>query len=45
VHDLRRAYHRLEKLFWTHQIEHLGDVRHVESNFGPFRDSVSISVR
>jgi hypothetical protein len=34
-----------EKSFWTHPIEHLCDVGHVESHFGPFRDSVSISVR
>jgi hypothetical protein len=31
-----------QKLFWTHLIEHLGDVGHVESHFGPFRDSVVI---
>jgi hypothetical protein len=34
-----------QKSFWTHPIEHLGDVGHVESHFGPFRDSVSISAR
>ena len=28
------------KLFWTHPIELLGDVGHVESHFGPFGDSV-----
>jgi hypothetical protein len=33
------------KSFWTHPIEHLGDVGHVESHFGSFRDSVSISAR
>jgi hypothetical protein len=32
-----------QKSFWTYPIEHLGDVDHVESHFGPFRDSVSIS--
>jgi hypothetical protein len=31
-----------QKSFWTHPIEHLGDVGHVESHFGLFRDSVSI---
>jgi hypothetical protein len=36
---------QVEKSFWTHPIEHLGDVGHVESHFGPFRDSVSIGVR
>jgi hypothetical protein len=30
------------KSFWTHLIEHLGDVGHVGSHFGLFRDSVSI---
>jgi hypothetical protein len=33
------------KLFWTQPIELLGDVGHVESHFGPFRDSVSIGAR
>ena len=28
------------KSFWTHPIELLGDVGHVESHFGPFGDSV-----
>jgi hypothetical protein len=32
-----------QKSFWTHPIQHLADVGHVESHFGPFRDSVSIS--
>jgi hypothetical protein len=34
-----------QKSFWTHPIEHLGDVGRVESHLGPFRDSVSIAVR
>jgi hypothetical protein len=33
------------KSFWTHPIDHLGDVGLVESHFGPFKDSVSIGVR
>jgi hypothetical protein len=33
------------KLLWKHPIEHLGDVGHVESYFGPFRDDVSIDAR
>jgi hypothetical protein len=33
------------KSFWTHPIDHLGDVGHVESHFGPCRDSASIGVR
>jgi hypothetical protein len=32
-------------LFWTHRMELLGDVGHVESRFGPFGDSVSVSAR
>ena len=28
------------KSFWTHPIELLGNVGHVESHFGPFGDSV-----
>ena len=31
VHGLRRTYHRLRKSFWTHPMELLGDVGHVES--------------
>jgi hypothetical protein len=34
-----------QKSCWTHPIEHLGDVGHVESYFSPFRDNVSIGVR
>jgi hypothetical protein len=33
------------KSFWTDPIEHLGDVGHVESHFGPFGDIVSIGAR
>jgi hypothetical protein len=33
------------KSLWTHPIEHLGDLGHVESHFGPFSDSVSIGAR
>ena len=32
VHGLRRTYHRLRKSFWTHPMELLGDVGHVESH-------------
>ena len=31
--------------FWTHPMEHLGDMGHVESRFGPFGDSVSVGAR
>jgi hypothetical protein len=27
-----------QKMFWTHPIERLGDVGHVESHFSPFGD-------
>jgi hypothetical protein len=33
------------KSFWTYPMEHLGDVGHVESRFGLFRDSVSAGAR
>jgi hypothetical protein len=33
------------KSFWTHPIELLGDVGHVEFHFGPFGDSVSVGAR
>jgi hypothetical protein len=35
----------LKKSFWMHMMELLGDVGHVESRFGPFRDSVRVVVR
>ena len=34
-----------QKSFWTHPMELLGDVGHVESHFGPFGDSVSVGAR
>jgi hypothetical protein len=34
-----------QKPFWTHPMELLGDMGHVESRFGPFGDSVSVSAR
>jgi hypothetical protein len=34
-----------QKSFWTHPMEHLGDVGHVKSRFGPFGDTVSFSAR
>ena len=33
------------KSFWTHLMELLGDVGHVESHFSPFGESVSVSAR
>jgi hypothetical protein len=34
-----------QKLFWTHLMEHRGDVGHVKSRFGPFGDGVSVNAR
>ena len=31
MHGLRQMYHRLRNCFWTHPMELLGDVGHVES--------------
>jgi hypothetical protein len=45
VHGFALNIPQAQNSFWTHLIEHLGDVGHVESHFGPFRDSVSIGVR
>jgi hypothetical protein len=33
------------KIVFDNPIEHLGDVGHVESHFGPFGDHVSIGAR
>jgi hypothetical protein len=45
VHGFVLNIPHAQKSFWTHPIEHLGNVGHVVSRFGPFRDSVSIGVR
>jgi hypothetical protein len=45
VHGLGRTYHRLSKSFRTHPMELLGDVAHVESHFGTFRDGVNFGAR
>jgi hypothetical protein len=45
VHGFALNIPHAQKSFWTHLIEHLGNVGQVESRFGPIRDSVSISVR
>jgi hypothetical protein len=45
VHGLRRTYHTLRNRCWTHPMDLLGDVGHVESRLCPFRDSVSVSAR
>jgi hypothetical protein len=33
------------KSIWTHQMELLGDMGHVESRFGPFGDSANLDTR
>jgi hypothetical protein len=45
VHGFALNITQAQKLFWTHPIELLGDVGHVESYFSLFRDRVSISAR
>jgi hypothetical protein len=40
VHGLHRMYHRLGNRFCP--IELLGDVGHLESRFGPFRDDFGV---
>ena len=34
-----------QKLFWTHPLELLGVVGHVESHFFPFGDKVNVGAR
>jgi hypothetical protein len=36
---------KARKSFWTHTMELLGEVGHVESRFGLFGDSVSVGAR
>jgi hypothetical protein len=36
---------RTTGLVWTHPMELLCDVRRVESHFGPFGESISVSAR
>jgi hypothetical protein len=45
VHGFTLNIPQAQNSFWTHPIQHLGDVGHVESHFGPFRDNVSIGIR
>jgi hypothetical protein len=33
------------EIIWAHPVELLGDMGHVESRFGSFRDSVSLGAR
>jgi hypothetical protein len=34
-----------QKSFWTHPMELLGELGHVESHFDPFGDGVSVGAR
>jgi hypothetical protein len=45
VHGLCRMYQYDWKSFWTHSMELLGDMGHVQSRIGPFGDVVSVGVR
>jgi hypothetical protein len=45
VHGFALNIPQAQKSFWTHPIERLGDMGHVESHFSPFRESASIGVR
>jgi hypothetical protein len=45
LHGLRQTYHRVRKSFWTHPMELLGDMGHVESHFSMFRHGVSVGAR
>jgi hypothetical protein len=44
VHCLRQTYHRLRNCF-AHTIELLGEVGHVECEFGPFGGGASVGAR
>jgi hypothetical protein len=39
VHGFALNIPHAQKSFWAHPIEHLGDLGHVESHFGPFGES------
>ena len=45
VHSLRRTYHRLRKLFWTHPMVLLGDEAEVDARLSPFGDSANVNTR
>ena len=45
VHGLRQTYHKAPTSLWTHPMDLLGDVGHVEPCFGLFEDSVSVVAR
>jgi hypothetical protein len=39
VHGFALNVPQAQKSLWTHPIEHLGDLGHEESHFGPFGES------
>jgi hypothetical protein len=45
VHGFALNIPHAQKSFWTHLIEHLGDVGRVESHFVPLGESLSIGAR
>jgi hypothetical protein len=45
LHGFALNIPQAQKSFWTHPIEHLGDLGHVESQFGLFGESLSIGAR
>jgi hypothetical protein len=45
LHGFALNIPQAQKSFWTHPIEHLGDLGHVESYFDPFGESLSTGAR
>jgi hypothetical protein len=45
LHPVRTDIAQAQKLFWMHTMEQIGDVGHVESRFGTFRDSANLKAR
>jgi hypothetical protein len=45
VLGLCQTYHWVSNHFGVHLVALLGDVGHMEFNFGPFRDSVYVGAR
>jgi hypothetical protein len=45
VHGFALNIPQAQKSFWTHPIEHQGDVGHVELHFSPFGDNANLDTR
>jgi hypothetical protein len=45
VHGFALNIPQAQKSFWTHLIEHLGDVGQVDARFGLFGDSATLNAR